>query len=79
MMPIEIKLIVTGFIFLIGIAVCFIDMKKERALPDWMWRWGSNDPTKRLLYKQDRSPRKYFKHAILIWFVICLGVMWVVF
>jgi len=78
-MLIEIKLGVTGFVFLIGIAVCFIDMKKERALPDWMWQFGRYDPIYLLLYKRDGSPRKYFKHAILIWFVIFLGVMWLFF
>ncbi|MBI4834189.1 MAG: hypothetical protein HY811_05165 [Planctomycetes bacterium] len=79
MTPLEIKLMVTGFIFFIGIAVCFIDMKKEKALPDYMWRLGHDDPMKNLSYKENGSPRKYLKHSILILLAICIGVIWVFF
>lgn len=77
-MPIQVKLIFTIFIVIVGIAICFINPKANNAGPSWFWRLGKADPFKLSLFKSDGSFRKYTKLAILIWFIIFLTLIWLI-
>lgn len=70
------NLIITVFIVLLGIAICFIDPKANNAGPNWFWRGGKNDLFRNLLCRPDGSFRRYTKLGILIWWAVCLAIFW---
>ncbi len=75
-MPLQIKLIFSIFVLIVGIAICFISPQANNAGPRWLWRHGKADPLRLLLFKSDGSLRKYTKLGILTWFIIFLVLIW---
>lgn len=75
-MSMTIKLIVTGAMVLLAIAVLLIDSGADTAGPHWMWRLGKYDPIRNLICRRDGSLRRYTKLAIVLGFAAGLAVLW---
>lgn len=73
----QVKLMFTIFAVVVGIVVYFIDPKANIAGPDWFWRLGKYDPFRNLLCRPNGTFRRYTKLGILLWFALCLSIIWV--
>ena len=77
-MPEGVKLLFTTFLVAVYVGVLFARSKANNAGPKWLWRGGSNDLLRQLLFRSDGSLRKYTKLAIGVWFMFYLAVLWLV-
>jgi hypothetical protein len=74
-MPLEVKLFFTVPTIILIIVIWAIPSGAIRPGPDWFWRWGRNDPARRLLFRTD-SLKKYARVGIIAWLCIFLLVIW---
>lgn len=75
-MPLGVKLFFTIAIVVIGALIYFLESAENGVGPDWLWRFGKNDPFRNLLYRSDGSARRYMKTCIFIIFVLLLLTLW---
>ena len=76
-MPLNIKIIFTIFVIIIGLLIIFLTPKKKNAGPDWIWRFGKDDPFRNLFFNPDGSMKHLMKTLILVVFAVLLSIVWI--
>ena len=72
----KIKIIFTVIAVILSIAIYSIPSSSSFAGSNRFWRGGKDDPFRNALFQTDGSFRKYTKLFIILWFYLCLGVLW---
>lgn len=70
------KIIFTIALAAIAIGVLFVDARADNAGPDWLWRFGKNDPVRNLVCRSDGTLRPYTKAGLLVGFAVVVACLW---
>jgi hypothetical protein len=77
-MPVGVKFIFTFFVAVAALGVLLVRGRANNAGPSWLWRGGSSDLMRTLLFRPDGSFRKHTKLGILSWFFVFVAAIWLV-
>jgi len=72
------KLLLTGIIAAIAVAVLMADSSADNAGPTWLWQGTKRDPLRRLAFRDNGTLRRYTKVAIVAWLFIFTLIVWFV-
>jgi hypothetical protein len=75
-MPLGVKIIFTILGVAVLITIAFVNPTSINSGPSWLWRGGTNDPLRRLLFTTDGAFRKYAKVGSIIWLVSFIAMIW---
>jgi hypothetical protein len=72
------KLLITGVIAAIAVAVLLANSSADNAGPDWLWQGSKRDPLRRLVFRDDGSLRRSAKASIVVWLLVFILIVWFV-
>ena len=76
MTEIQLKVGFTIAIAITGVAILFVDPKKNNAGPDWMWRGGRKDILRSLMCRSDGTLRPAGKPIMLCLLAAFIAMIW---
>ena len=77
-MPQSIKFFITILAAAVFIGILCARPDADNAGPSWLWRGGSRDPVRRLIFRSDGSLKKHTKLVSAAWLMLFLAALWVV-
>lgn len=77
-MSVEIKVLMTVFAGVIGVALLFVNPKANNAGPNWIWNFGKHDPVRNLLFRENGQLRRFTRVGILLWLLSVVTAIWLI-
>ena len=71
------KVFFTVAAFLAALAISVVS-KADDTQTEWLWRYGKDDPLRRLIATPNGKLRRYTKHGIMISFTLLVIFIWTV-